>query len=84
MGVYDRDILDYVGSKENDTCRVDEVLDYLKDTPDFSSDRVINDINNLIQDGLLVYDKESDTVTLLPKAKKPVTPMPQDSRRNKR
>ena len=27
MGVYDRDILDYVDSKDNDTCRVDEVVD---------------------------------------------------------
>ena len=80
MGVYDREILDYVDSKENDTCRVDEVLDHLKDTPDFSSDRVINDINNLIKDGLLSYDKDRDTVTLLPKAKRPAPKVPKDSR----
>lgn len=82
MGVYDRDILDYVDSKENDCCQVDEVIDYLKDSPDFSSERIINDMYNLIKDGLLDYDKESNAVTLLPKAKRPLSPMPQDPRRN--
>lgn len=82
MGVYDRDILDYVDSKENDSCQVGEVIDYLKDTPDFSSERIINDINNLIKDGLLYYDKECNIVILQPKAKRPVTPIPQDPRRN--
>ncbi len=81
MGVYDRQILDYVDGKENDSCQVAEVLDNLKDTPDFLSEQVVNDINNLINDGLLAYDKNSDTLTLLPKAKRPVAQLPPDPRR---
>ena len=81
MGVYDRQILVFVNGKENDSCQVTEVLDSLKNIPDFLSDQAINDINNLINDGLLAYDKSSDTLTLLPKAKRPVVPIPPDPRR---
>lgn len=61
---------------------MNEIIDNLKNTSDFSCERIINDMNNLIKDGLLDYDKESNAVTLLPKAKRPLSPMPQDPRRN--
>lgn len=81
MGVFDRQILDYVDGKENDSCQVDEIINNLKDTPDVIIEQVINDLNSLIKDGLLDYDKENDTVTLLPKAKRPVVQLPPDPRR---
>lgn len=81
MGVYDRKILDYVDGKDNNSCQVTEVLDNLKNTPDFMSEQVIKDINNLINDGLLAYDKDNGTLSLLPKAKRPVVPIPPDPRR---
>lgn len=81
MGVNDRDILDFLRSKDNATCQLDELWDILKNKPDITLDRVINDIENLENDGLLTFDKDSETLTLLPKANRLVVTIAPDSRR---
>lgn len=76
MGVNDRDILDYLRSKDNGMCKLGDLWDVLKGKPDITLDWVINDIENLEKGGLLTFDKNTDTLTLLPKANRPVAPLP--------
>lgn len=75
MGVNDRDILDYLRSKEDGICQLGDLWDVLKGKPDITLDWMINDIENLEKDGLLTFDKNTGTITLLPKANRPVVPM---------
>lgn len=75
MGVNDRDILDYLRGKENGICQLGDLWDVLKGKPDITLDWVVNDIENLGKDGLLTFDKNTGTITLLPKANRPVVPM---------
>lgn len=81
MGVYERDILDYLESKENKTCQFSELWEYLKKMPDITQDWLINDIKKLVKDALLTFNEETETLTLLPKATKPPVPMPPNCRR---
>ncbi len=67
-------------SKEG-VCDFGELWDLLKAMPDITLDWVINDIKNLEKDGLLIFDEATMEVTLLPKANRPVTPLPPDARR---
>ena len=78
MGVNDRNILDYLRSKENGIGELAELWDILKGKPDITLDWVINDIENLEKDGLLTFDKNTETITLLPKANRPVVRMAPD------
>lgn len=78
MGVNDRDILDYLRSKENGIGELAELWEILKGKPDITLDWVINDIENLEKDGLLTFDKNTGTITLLPKANRPVVRMVPD------
>lgn len=79
MGVNDRDILEYLRSKENGIGELAELWDILKGKPDITLDWVINDIENLEKDGLLTFDKNTGTITLLPKANRLVVPMAPDA-----
>lgn len=79
MGVNDRDILGYLRSKENGIGELAELWDILKGKPDITLDWVINDIDNLEKDGLLTFDKNTGTITLLPKANRPVVRMAPDA-----
>ena len=79
MGVNDRNILDYLRSKENGIGELAELWDILKGKPDITLDWVINDIENLEKDGLLTFDKNTGTITLLPKANRPVVRMAPDA-----
>ena len=81
MGVYDNDILDYLKSKENKTCHFDELWELLKDKPDSNQAWLMNDVNNLEKDGLLTFNEETEMLSLLPKATRPVVKLPPDSRR---
>lgn len=81
MGVNDKDILDFLHSKENGTCQLGELLESLKCKPDFAQDRVLHDIENLEKDKLLTYDQVTETLILLPKANRPVVPMPPNVRK---
>lgn len=75
MGVNDKDILDYLQSKGNGIGELAELWDLLKNKPDITLDWVINDIENLEKDGLLTFDTNTGTITLLPKANRPVARM---------
>ena len=81
MGVNDLDILDFLRGKEEGKGCLEELWDELKSKPDITRDWVINDIKNLEKDGLLNFDEESGELILLPKANKPVEPLPPDVRR---
>ena len=81
MGVNDRDVLDFLRSKENGICQLGELWDRLKVKPDIMLDWVINDIENLENEGLLSFNRDTDTLTLLPKARRPVVPIAPDRRR---
>lgn len=80
MGVNDRDILDFLRSKDNATCQLDELWDILKNKPDITLDWVINDLENLEKDGLLTFDKNTGTITLQPKANRPMAMVPPDKK----
>lgn len=78
MGPFDRQILDFVDTFENDCCSIQNLLEYTNKIQDYDVDRAINDIQNLVNDGLLVIDEESKTIRLADKAKKPVVPLPKN------
>lgn len=78
MGPFDREILDYVDASVIDSCSLDDLLEYVKGIQDYDTGRAINDIQNLINDGLLVFDEESKIIQLTDKAKKPVVPLPKN------
>lgn len=80
MGVNDRDILGYLRSKENGIGELAEFWDIIKDKPDITLNWVINDIENLEKDGLLTFDKNTGTITLLPKANRPMAMVPPDKK----
>lgn len=80
MGVNDRDILDFLRSQDNATCQLDELWDILKNKPDITLDWVINDLENLEKDGLLTFDKNTGTITLQPKANRPMAMVPPDKK----
>ena len=76
MGPFEIDILEYVKAQPDEACSLHGVLSYLSSKPDFMTDWAMNDVKNLIRDGLLSYNEETEVLTLLPKAKKPVVKMP--------
>ena len=76
MGPFERDILEDIRAQQNESCLLQDLLKELSAKPDFTVDWVISDVKNLIKDGLLSYDKATDELTLLPKAKRPVDMMP--------
>lgn len=80
MGPFERGILDYIMAQQNESCLLQDLLKMLSVKPDFTVDWVISDVKNLIKDGLLSYDKATDVLTLLPKAKRPVVVVPPDKK----
>lgn len=79
MGIYDRDILDYLFS-HGETCQLNDLLNSLKGKQDFSVDRVLHDIKNLEKDELVDFDENTQALTLRPKAQKPVVKLPPNQR----
>lgn len=75
MGVNDRDILDFLRSKEDGVCQLNDLWFLLREKPVITHDWVINDIENLEKEGLLTFDKNTGIISLLPKANRPVVPI---------
>ena len=78
MGPFDREILDYVDAFATDSCSLDNLLEHVKGIIDYDEERSMNDIQNLIDDGLLILDKDNKTIQLTDKAKRPAVPLPKN------